>query len=61
MKGNFHVRFLEELGRVIAPSYSANPFCYSFLKNGDKSTALICRFFSDNFILFLIVMLCESP
>jgi putative transposase len=23
MKGNFHVRFLEELGRVIAPSYSA--------------------------------------
>ncbi len=23
MKGNFHVRFLEESGRVIAPSYSA--------------------------------------
>jgi hypothetical protein len=24
MKGNFHVRFLEESGREIAPSYSAN-------------------------------------
>jgi hypothetical protein len=23
MKGNFHVRFLEESGREIAPSYSA--------------------------------------
>ncbi len=34
MKGNFHVRFLEELGRVIAPSYSAN-----------EDMSLFCLFF----------------
>jgi len=43
MKGNFHVRFLEESGREIAPSYSARSYEGTAGRGYDKKLTSICN------------------
>ena len=47
MKGNFHVRFLEELGRVIAPSYSAGGWKASALLYYLRASAVCVYHFKE--------------
>jgi hypothetical protein len=43
MKGNFHVRFLEESGREIAPSYSAKNYEGTEGRGCDKKRKSVCN------------------